>query len=218
MGRPCPDRCPPARTPPERTRAPADLGHTIAFAQTNFRSSTNGPSHNPPPPIAKRTRQPPRIGRDQMAPDHARTRAIPNTLPPSLRSGSGPAAAPGPPSRRLPQDRYRPVNAALDTEARTWRHARSMVLPKHPARPMATQTPGDQTNPRTRHSIRTSLCRRLAMPHKRIHRFGTNEPSRRLHATEPPALASLGHPARRGTWSTIPTITRIPLPPCQRRP
>ena len=85
----------------------------------------------------------------------------PNTLPPSLRSGSRPAAVPAPPSRRLSQDRYRPVNAALDTVAGPWRHSRLMVLCMHPTRPMPTHPPSDQTNPRARHSTRASQCRRL---------------------------------------------------------
>ena len=47
---------------------------------------------------------------------------------PSLRSGFGPRAAPAPPSRRLPQDRYRFVNAAFDTAGSPWPDARRIVL------------------------------------------------------------------------------------------
>ncbi|MFO1048216.1 MAG: alpha/beta hydrolase [Geminicoccaceae bacterium] len=58
-----------------------------------------------------RTRRPTTPPRPLHPRRHERTH--PN-LPPSLRSVSPPGATPGPPSGRLPQDRYRPVNAALD--------------------------------------------------------------------------------------------------------
>jgi hypothetical protein len=48
--------------------------------------------------------------------------------PPSLRSGSRLAAAPGPPSGSLPEDGCHLVNGTLDTGPRPWRDARSIIL------------------------------------------------------------------------------------------
>ena len=63
----------------------------------------------------------------------------------------GSAAAPGPPSRRLPEDRYHPVNAALDFPAVMWQSARLFILSmSHAPCPASSPAPLRNSAPRAR--------------------------------------------------------------------
>jgi hypothetical protein len=83
-------------------------------------------------------------------------------LPPSLRSGSRPAAAPPPPSAGLPQDPYHPVNAALDAAARPWKGVRLLILSSlRPAMPTSRPAPRFALQPtRTREPEPMARCQR----------------------------------------------------------
>ena len=91
---------------------------------------TRAADHHACPSPTGRTRAP--AATKHQRPNEPRNPADIKDLPfgplPSLRSGFGPRAAPAPPSRRLPQDRYRFVNAAFDTAGSPWPDARRIVL------------------------------------------------------------------------------------------
>ena len=78
-------------------------------------------------------------------------------------SGSRPGAAPIPPSASLPEDRYRPVNTALDSAAGSWHSARLSIL--SPRARHATRTRTHPPAPRTREPE----------PRPAIRRFCTND-------------------------------------------
>jgi hypothetical protein len=85
----------------------------------------------PARPNPTEPRRPPRHAPRRHPPSRHRPAPPPSpqpVRPPSLRSGSRPAAAPGPPSGSLPEDRYHPVNAALDSAATPWQDARLLIL------------------------------------------------------------------------------------------
>ena len=134
---PEPDRRPQrpnrAAIPSTRARAPRRPGQP---ARTQPRPLSE-PAHLPPPPLASPpaasplTATPPSL---PTPPSPVRPSPVsphpqpPLARPPSLRSGSRPCAAPGPPSGSLPESRYRPVNATLDSPAASCHGARLLLL------------------------------------------------------------------------------------------
>ena len=84
------------------------------------------PARTPEPERPSARHFPPRRHPSDHLP--AATPAAPPARPPSLRSGFRPGAAPVPPSASLPEDRYHPVNAALNSAAGSWHVARHLLL------------------------------------------------------------------------------------------
>ena len=103
--------------------------------------------------------------------------------PPSLRSGSRLAAAPPPPSARLRQDPYHPVNAALDSAPRPWNVVRLLILARpHPPCPHSAPSPPIPP-PRARPNpspwpAQPKLHERILRRHERTHHPPSrNEPT-----------------------------------------
>ena len=152
-------------------------------------------------------------------PGTPRTAALP-ACPPSLRSGFRSAPARPPPSGGLPEDPYRPVNAALDTAPRRWNIARLLILGEPPSamptvRPVfpspGSTHPCSNRRPRSRagENARTNSSARTdepsSLPRKRTRapahcRNGTNDfrPARTNPSLSPkppnePARPALHH-------------------------
>lgn len=138
-----PSRCDAFRSarPPTRMHARSRAARR-RFRTIEFPGSTSEPTKPPrcPATVAPHATAAPRNVANELP---RGTREPSGTCPPLLRSGSSPGAAPGPPSGRLPEDRYRPVNAALDIARGPWHGARCSFLgagappcrPVSPARP-----------------------------------------------------------------------------------
>ena len=136
-------------------------------------------------------------------------------------SGSRPGAAPIPPSASLPEDRYRPVNTALDSAAGSWHSARLSIL--SPRARHATRTRTHPPAPRTREpKPRGVLHKRFQPAHTRTRASYPatrlwHERARSLHARTRPPAADGEHPVVPGTSEPAdPTRKKMNLTACRR--